>query len=300
MSSTNSKILLIGDNPFHGVNHLSQEYSRNSDVESQNITRFAEVVNTSLQNGANGFMFSVSRVTLSILRELGRKNPENELSAYAIVPYAYEYVRLATQKGGISGLGKKMAKEVLLSGQIKTMYFGLKGFAFMDITSLLKTYVLYEIHRIKSTNKNIHLKSVLMHEILTEMGLALDLDFLFKDFISFMKKQGMSPGFETRNFVFLVDKFKKWGIPFEGLTIATPFNSMGFQMNPSREECEKALVETKDAQVIGMSILSSGYLKPDKAVEYLKTLPNLSGVVVGVSKEKHAHETFRFLSGKLS
>jgi hypothetical protein len=80
--------------------------------------------------------------------------------------------------------------------------------------------------------------------------------------------------------------------------IATPFNKVGFQMNPSGVECEKALAKIPEPNVIAMSILAAGYLKPSEAITYVKNLPNLLGVVVGVSKESHACETFKLLKKK--
>jgi hypothetical protein len=144
-----------------------------------------------------------------------------------------------------------------------------------------------------------NLKSVLLHEIITDMALALNLDWIFKAHIEFMLKKGIKPGFETRNFAYLVSKFKDWNIEFKDVVIATPFNAVGFQMNPSKEECEKALVNVKAPCVIGMSVLAAGYLRPPEAIDYIKNLPNLKGVVVGVSKEHHARETFRFLNERL-
>jgi hypothetical protein len=145
-----------------------------------------------------------------------------------------------------------------------------------------------------------NLKSVLLHEIITDMALALNLDWIFKTHIEFMLKKGIKPGFETRNFAFLVNKFKNWNIDFKNVVIATPFNAVGFQMNPSREECEKALVDVRAPSIIAMSILAAGYLKPLEAVNYIKTLPNLKGVVVGVSKENHARETFKLLKERFN
>jgi hypothetical protein len=55
------------------------------------------------------------------------------------------------------------------------------------------------------------------------------------------------------------------------------------------------LHDSSGAQIIAISILAAGYLKLDDAAEYLNTLENLNGVVVGVSKESHARETFRLL-----
>jgi hypothetical protein len=106
---------------------------------------------------------------------------------------------------------------------------------------------------------------------------------------------GMNPGFETRNFAYLVHKFKEWHIDFRDCVIATPFNKAGFQMNPSQAECEEALGSIADSKVIAMSVLAAGYIKPVDAFEYLRSLTNIAGVVVGVSKESQARETFRLI-----
>ena len=178
---------------------------------------------------------------------------------------------------------------------------GLKGVIRTDPMALLKTYLIYEISRIKSSaGKQANLDSVLLHEIITDMALALDLDWLFKEYIDFVSKLEIKPGFETRNFAYLVNKFRDWGIDFKNVVVATPFNAVGFQMNPSREECEKALADVGSSSVIAMSVLAAGYLKPPEAIDYIKNLPNLKGVVVGVSKEHHARDTFKLLKERIA
>ena len=88
-------------------------------------------------------------------------------------------------------------------------------------------------------------------------------------------------------------------INFGDVVIAAPFNKLGFQMDPSKAECEKALASVDGANVIAISILAAGYLKPSEAIEYVAGLPNIAGVSVGVSKEQHARETFRLLKNGL-
>jgi hypothetical protein len=65
-------------------------------------------------------------------------------------------------------------------------------------------------------------------------------------------------------------------------------------MNPSIEDCEKALDEVTECDVIAMSTLASGYITVPEAVDYLAKIPNIKGAVIGVSKEKQAVETFRY------
>lgn len=300
MSNESEKMLLVGDNPFHGISHLSQERARVRGDAITHAEHAANLVTTSIENGASGFMFSVSDTTLSILEEVREMQKSEPLDLYALVPYAYEYVRLATHMGGVSGLAKKIAKEIVLSGNVRAIAMGLKGAVGTDPVALLKAYLYYEISRIESSaGKKTILKSVMLHEIVTDMALALNLDWLLKAHIVFMSKRGIKPGFETRNFVFLANKFKEWSIDFEKIAIAAPFNKVGFQMNPSKDECEKALANLPETEVLAISVLAAGYLKPLEASKYLQTLPNLKGVVVGVSKETQARETFRLLKENL-
>ena len=300
MGNKGKKVLLVGDNPFHGISHLSQERARVRGNPMDHAEHAADLVMTSVENGADGFMFSVSETTLSILNKIFEKEESNHLRFYALVPYAYEYFRLATQVGGIPGLAKKFAKQIVVSGNVKAIAMGLKGVIRTDPMALLKTYLIYEISRIKSSaGKQANLESVLLHEIITDMALALNLDWLFKLYVGFMLKRGIKPGFDTRNFAYLVNKFMEWGINFKDLVIAAPFNRVGFQMNPSKKEYEKALANLDETNVIAISILAAGYLKPPEAIRYIESLPNIKGVAVGVSKEQHARETFKLLKDRL-
>jgi hypothetical protein len=299
MHADEKKVFLVGDNPFHGISHLSQEQARVRGNAMTYPEYAANLVATSLENGANGFMFSVSETTLSILKTLREKEADKRLGLYALVPYAFEYVRIATQIG-ISGLAKNFAKQITFSGNIRAIGMGLKGVMRMDPLTLLKTYLLYEISRIKSAaGKQANLKSLFLHEIITDMGLALNLDWIFKSYVEFMLKLGIKPGFDTRNFAYLVKKLDEWDISFRDVIIAAPFNEVGFQMDPSKIECEKALASLDEANVIAISVLAAGYLKPPEAIDYIGGLSNILGVSVGVSKEKHARETFKLLRNRL-
>lgn len=292
--------LLVGDNAFHGISHLSQQRARDRvKYENPSDPSFAaELVKLSLENGANGFMFSVSETTLAILRNLGN---QKNLDLYAIVPYAYEYVRRAISAGGIPGLAKEFSKQIIFSRNFFTIApygFGLMKF---DLNSLLKTYLTYEISRIKaSAGKGVRVRSVLLHEVVTDMALALDLDWFFESYIQFFSGRGIKAGFETRNFPLLVRKFNDWSIDPRELVITASFNKIGFQMNPSQNECEQSLNQLPDSEVIAMSILAAGYLQPHEAVSYIRTLPKLTGVVAGVSKRSHAEQTFSLLKEMLA
>jgi len=301
LSSESRKALLVGDNPFHSISHLSQDRIKLRGEAVGHPERAASLILMSLDNGANGFMFSVDKTTLTILDVIREKGEIERLSLYAIVPYAYEYVRLATQVGGIPGLAKTFVKQLISSGNVKAMILGVNGVLRASPVSVLKTYLAYEISRIRSSvGKKANLQSVLLHEVVTDMALALDSEWFFRAYIDLSSEYGFTPGFNTCNFAHLVNKLNEWDIDLSRIVIAAPFNKVGFQMNPSRADCEKALESVHEPILIAISVLAAGYLKLTEAIEYIAAFPNIRGVAVGVSKERHAYETFRFLKEKLA
>jgi hypothetical protein len=181
------------------------------------------------------------------------------------------------------------------------MASGLNGIARSDLASLVKTYLLYEVSKVRrSAGEKAELESVLLHQLITDLCLGLGLDWVFKFYTEFLLKRGITPSFNTGNFALLVKKLKEWDINLEDVVIAAPFNKVGFQTVPSKEECEKALAGLPKPNVLAISILAAGYLKPQEAIDYIAGLPNIKGVAVGVSKEGHANETFKLLKERLS
>lgn len=295
MTRAEEKEILVGDNPFHGISHLSQDSAKDRDGRVTHPEHAADIVAISLQNGATGWMFTVSESTLSILTILSHRLDRSQLRLYAMVPYAYEYVRSAVVLGGIPGLAKKLAKQLILSANVKAISYGFKGIVGFAPEALEKAYLNYEIGRIRLADKKANLVCLLLNEVVTDMALALNLDWLFRTYIDSMADLGVKPGFNTRNLPYLVNKFREWGISLREVAIAAPFNSVGFQMYPSKDACEETLKEIPEADVIAISLLAAGYLKPEQAIAYVANLPNLRGVAVGVSKENQARETFKLL-----
>lgn len=294
------KLLLVGDNPFQGISHLSQERARSrGETIVSPPDKAANTVLASLKNGADGFCFSVSELTLSVLRTLYERRIIDQVNLYPMVPYAFEYVRVATQTG-TPGLVKRFAKQVTLSGDVKAIMEGLWSVARMSPKGFTKTYLAYELSRIRSSaGKQAKLVSVILNEVIADMGLALGFEWLFISFIDYLSKKRITPGFNTRNFPYLVRKFDEWGIELDETLIVTPFNKAGFQMNPSKEQCEATLANMSCPVVLAISVLAAGYYKPSMVVDYLASLDNLKGLIVGASNERQASETFRLFRESL-
>jgi len=289
-------VLLVGDNPFLKISHLSQHKARERVDDPGDPVFAAHLLRIALDNGANGFTFSMCDSNLSILDNLDLTGLEQGIGVYPVLPYAFEYVQMATQRGGFSGLVKKLGWDMVKSGNAGSLVNGALTSITGNPVSLLKAYLGYELSRLNShLNDKMRLESVLLHQLVTDLALALDMDWLFKAYVTFLTHKKITPGFNTGNFPFLVRKFIEWEIDLRKVIILAPFNKVGFQMIPSAEECEEALRTLPEPIVIAISILAAGYTNPAEASKYLASLPNIKGAAVGVSKEKQAKETFAIL-----
>ncbi|MDW7680703.1 MAG: hypothetical protein SCK70_09075, partial [bacterium] len=136
----------------------------------------------------------------------------------------------------------------------------------------------------------LNLKAIFLHDALTDLALGWDMADvlqLFADHVE--KKYKAMPAFCTKNLPKLMKLFEKTTI--KNPLIMASINKLGYQVNPSREAFEECL-RNNELQLLAMSTLAAGYLKPGDAYEYLFSLPEVDSVVVGLSSTNHAVETF--------
>jgi hypothetical protein len=69
-NSTSERLLLVGDNPFLNISHLSQRKTRERLEDPSDPVIAANLLHLALNNGANGFTFSMCDSNLSILKQL--------------------------------------------------------------------------------------------------------------------------------------------------------------------------------------------------------------------------------------
>ncbi len=278
--------IILGHNPFFGVDHLSQEKGAERNQNFANTENILNIVHYSLENGVKAMMMSThprAKAVCSILRK--EKNLKNNLNIYPVLPYIQKYVRLSNEKGMVNVVLDSLAN-AKISQKLNLIIKGSKGFLKKDQFSILETLIDIELLIFNKLNN----KVVFLHQALTDLALGLDFKNIFEFYIEYIeKKYGIIPAFCTYNLPLLVAKFKDWNI--KDPVIMAPFNKMGFKMNPSLEENEECL-RNNNVNLVAMGTLASGHLKPKDAYEYLFSLPNIASVVVGVSTKEHANETF--------
>ena len=278
------------------MSHLSQERARDR-TDKLNIESILEVFCSALSCGATGYTFSTHPTNLRILDALGASGRvSGQFDLYPVVPYAEGYVRLANEKG-MTGLVNEVLSRLSLSDKAKLLVEGGFSALKLDLVGMLRTYLDAELKGYLSVKpKNATLQGVLLAEVPTDLCLGFRETHILNLFAQHVRENyHVRPGFVTYNLARFVSVFKEAGLSLKDIVIMTPFNSPGYQMSPSRNACERSLSSLEEGRVIAMSIMAGGYLKLDEAIDYIRTLPNLSGVAVAVSSKEHAHDTFTSL-----
>ena len=278
--------IVLGHNPFFGVNHLSKDHGAAREALFDDTERIMDMIRFAADQGVNGMMMS-THPRANLIADAVRKDARlrETIGFYPNLPYIAKYVKQANQKGVVRVLLDQL-KTTSLAEKVALMAKGGLGYQRKDINGMMRSLIRVEMAPLTG----LRLKAVFLHNVLTDLALGLGLKSIFELYIDEMSSHFKTrPAFATMNLPLLVERFKEWGIerPF----IMANLNKVGFAMNPSREACEKCLAEN-DIQVMAMSTLASGYLKPDEAYEYLCKLPHVDSMVVGVSTPEHAAETF--------
>jgi len=278
----NKKEILLGDNPFFGIDHLSQERARQRMQVINTFSKITDVMEYVSSFGVKGFVVS----THPHMKELIKHMEENtsilqKYEFYPILPYAQGYVAKVTEKGIMNTIN-----EVLSQGNIQTkvkiILKGSTSFLKKDFEKLFQTFIDVELlpfHQVKK-------KAIFLHNVITDLAVSLNMKKIIQSFTDHVEKQyGVKPGLVTLNFPKTVNALKNWNIEIPA--IMTSFNPIGYQMNPSKDDCENFLSE---ANVVAMNILAGGFLKPKESFEYISKL-DINSVVLGMSTKEHAKET---------
>ena len=279
---SDKKELLLGDNPFFGVDNLSQERGRERIGRLNELNKIVEIMDFVEKLGVKGFVVSTHPQLKDLIKYL--KNETQLLKKfefYPILPYAQGYVSKVAEKGIIKGMNEILSSGSV-SGKLRVVMQGSLGYIRKDVKKLLQTVIDIELLPLNDVRKN----TVFLHDGLTDLALGLGMREVIETFIERIKdKYQVKPGLVTKNLPRLIKSLEEGNIEIP--TIMTSFNPIGYQMNPSKIECERQISKTK---IIAMNVLAAGYVKPRESFDYLSKL-ELNSVVVGMSTKEHAQET---------
>jgi hypothetical protein len=293
----NIESVILGDNPFFGVDHLSHERAREKAKQSQNFDNMIEVMAYSLNAGVRGMVVS-THPRLSDFIEYGiatNSHLLNKMEFFPIVPYVQGYVLKINEKGFLKTLIDILNPPGGLQRKLKILTEGGLGLIRKDFFELFRVFIDTELIRIRKLN----IQMVFLHDVLTDLAMSLNLRNTFQVFQEHLHDEyNIQAGLVTKNFPKLVSKLDEWNLKIPA--IMTSFNKIGFQMNPSRKLCEEHIL-AYDGNIIAMSVLAGGFLLPRESYEYILSQPKIRNVVIGMSSVAHAKDILQiFLNKKIN
>lgn len=284
--------VIFGDNQFFGINHMSEEKAQALSERFRELQSIIDVIDIAYDCGIRGFMLNSHEKSRDICDHL-RRHPDRYagLNLYPSIPYAHKYANAVAEKGIFSTL-----KETILSDSSFSNVAGMlsKGGSLLfekDMIKVMEMLVDIEMKIFRGLN----IKVLFLQNIVTDLMLGFGVKAVFTGFATYVKKTyDIEPGFVTMNMPKLVGFLLECGI--ENPVVCSAINKAGYFMNPDKDAYEKTLKE-KQFRPLAMSILASGAVKPEEAVDYINNQPEIQSVVFGASSRQHIMHTKALIEG---
>ena len=275
--------VILGDNQFFAVNHLSDERSLQQAIRFKEDQAIIDVLDIAIDCGVKTFMCTTHDRIANICEHV-RNNPEKykDFKFHPCMPYAHKYANAVTELG-ILGTLKAYIPGNLLSVASKA------GIAYMrkDFPSLMELLVDAEMKMFKGTNTPV----IFLQNVVTDLLIGLGMRELLVHFAEYVKKKyDADAGFITMNLPQMVDLCEEEGI--KNPVICASFNKIGFRMSQSIETYEKYLKSDKEFRPIAMQCLAAGALNPQEAMEYVCQFPKIESILFGASSRGHIQQNY--------
>lgn len=273
--------VIIGDNPFFGVNH--KVGAKPLDEERERFSQAIEILKLASDHGCNRFMVT-NHLGLQTLLNLIDANGLQKIKLAFIIPYPHKYNDIVA-RGGYWALLR-----YLLKGNLWYLVKNIISLPSLRHSqeNIVRMIVNAELASIsKHVSKVEH---VCLHNILVDMYVASGNSKVLEVFIEYVNSIGIKPVLITQNVEALCSTLRIK----EGYTVCFSYNPLGYMTNPSLASVDKFLAQSKTArpQFWAMQIMASGAASLGAALE--KTLKNKSidGILYATAKKERVTEFF--------
>ena len=282
--------ILIGDNQFFGINHMSEEKARMQAIRFQDTAAIIEVLDAAYAEGIKTFMCTThERIAEVCAHFRAHRERYAGYQFYPCMPYAHKYANAATEHGVLGAIRSFLPEEnafaALLSGGISLARKDIEGLAALLIDAEMKMFA------------GLATPVVLLQNVATDFLVGLGFDDALRIFAEHVRERYRAePGFITMNAPRLLARLKKLGVADP--IICTNINKLGFRMCGGLSAYED-LMTGGDCRLIAMSVFASGALPAPEALEYVCRFPHIRSIVFCASSRSHIAQT-RQLIGQLT
>lgn len=289
MTAASIDRVLFGDNQFFGVNHMSEERARQQAIRFRDTGAILATLDIALDEGIRTLMCTTHERMAEVCSHM-RANPArySDYIFFPCMPYAHKY-NDAVAELGMMGTLRKFAPQ----GTTRALLAGGRSAAGRSIDSLVRLLVDAEMKMFDGLTTPV----VFLQNVVVDFVMGLGFEEAFRTFADHVaEKYDAEPGFITMNLPLLLDTLEGLGI--ENPIVCANINKVGFRMCGGIELYERTLSERR-VRAIAMSILASGVIPPEEAVDYIASLPSIEAVVFGASSKAHIQQTKRLLDAHL-
>jgi hypothetical protein len=274
--------ILFGDNQFFGVNHMSEDKARVQAMRFQDIAAVIDVLDAAYAEGIKTFMCTTHERIAEVcvyFRDNREKYPGFKF--YPCLPYAHKYANAAAELGVLGAVHSFLPQEnalgALFKGGISLARKDVEGLAGLLIDAEMKMFA------------GLDTPIIFLQNVATDFLLGLGFDEAFRIFADCVRdRYRAEPGFITMNAPLLLSSLQKVGI--NNPIICANINKIGFRMCGGMEAYENLFAQGQ-CRLIAMSVLASGALPPQEAVEYVCQYPHIESIVFGASSRRNIAHT---------
>jgi hypothetical protein len=269
---------------------MSEEKERVLLERFRDVEAIIEVMKVAYDCGIRAFMLNTNERANEICDYM-RSHPDefNGVCFYPSMPYAHKYANAVAEKGIFGALKDIIIKDSSAGDIIGMLSRGGVSLFEKDMIKVMQLLVDIEM----KIFRELDVKVVFLQNIVTDLLLGFGVKEVFVAFATYIEeKYGAKPGFVTMNMPRLVELLIDTGI--EKPIVCSSINKAGYFMNPDSRAYEETL-KNKNFRPIAMSILASGAVRPNAAVQYICSLPKIRGIVFGASSRQHIMETMQLI-----
>ncbi len=276
--------VILGDNQFFGINHMSQDKAQQLAEQFHDLKNIIKVYEYAFDAGINSIMLNSNDRAKEICDYFRTNNSKyQDVNWYPSLPYPHKYANLVAEKGIVSAINEVIFSDNSAKGLFSLISKGSSALIGQDAVKIMQMLIDIEMKAFKDLN----IKSIFLQNIITDLLLGLKAKDFFVEYAAYIKKKyKVLPGFLTMNLPMLISSLQEWGI--EDVVICSSINKIGYLMSPNKEEYEKVLAnyDRSKYQIMGMSVLASGAVKPAEAFEYVGK-QKIDSIVFGASSQKN-------------
>jgi hypothetical protein len=196
------------------------------------------------------------------------------------MPYAHKYANAVTEVGVVETI-----RRFAPGGIVEALVKGATAVAAQDLEGLMRLLVDSELKRFAGVRTPV----VFVQNVVTDLLLGLKLHPLLAAFHRHVRERhGAEAGFITMNLPLLVDALEDAGV--SDPIVCASINKLGFRMSGGVEAYREVLRSGR-CRPIAMSVLASGAIPPEEAIEWVCGLEGLEAIVFGASSAANIRRT---------